>query len=221
MRLLIAEDEADLLRAMVAILSHQGYDISTAANGLEAVKKAEHETYDCMVFDIMMPKMDGIEALKKIRETGDLTPVIMLTAKAEIDDRVEGLDAGADDYLTKPFAIKELLARIRSLTRRNTSFHPSKLTFGTLQLDTEHQELSAHNSISLSGKETKLMEYLMLNPGKDLSTENIYSRIWKDQEEAEDIVWVYISFLRQKLKAVGTDIVIEGEKGSSFLLKEK
>ena len=221
MRLLIAEDEADLLRAMVAILSHQGYDISTAANGLEAVEKAEHETYDCMVFDIMMPKMDGIEALKKIRETGDLTPVIMLTAKAEIDDRVEGLDAGADDYLTKPFAIKELLARIRSLTRRNTSFHPTKLTFGTLQLNTEHQELSAHNSISLSRKEAKLMEYLMLNPGKDLSAGNIYSRIWKDEEETEDIVWVYISFLRQKLKAVGTDIVIEGEKGGSFLLKEQ
>ena len=124
MRLLIAEDEQELLRPISAILTRQGYEVTTAADGLEALEKATEGTYDCMIFDIMMPRMDGIEALKKIRETGDLTPVIMLTAKAEVDDRVEGLDAGADDYLTKPFAVKELLARIRSMARRNTAFHP-------------------------------------------------------------------------------------------------
>ena len=220
MRILIADDEVELLRPIVTILTHQGYDVTTAADGLEAVEKAAEGTYDCMVFDIMMPKMDGIEALKRIRATGNLTPVIMLTAKAEVDDRVEGLDAGADDYLTKPFAIKELLARIRSMTRRNTSFHPSKLRFGSLHLDTERQELSAHNSIRLARKEAKLMEYLMQNPGKELSTQDIYMRVWKDEDENMDIVWVYISFLRQKLRAVGTDIMIAGESGGSFMLKK-
>lgn len=221
MRLLIAEDEVDLLRAMVTILTHQGYEVTTAADGLEALEKAMEGTYDCMVFDIMMPRMDGIEALKRIRQTGNLTPVIMLTAKAEVDDRVEGLDAGADDYLTKPFAIKELLARIRSMTRRNTAFHPSKLSFGTVQLDTELQELSAHNSIRLARKEAKLMEYLMQNPGKELSTEDIHMRVWKDEDESKDIVWVYISYLRQKLIAVKADIVIKGEKSGNFMLVKK
>jgi DNA-binding response OmpR family regulator len=221
MRLLIAEDEQELLRPISAILTRQGYEVTTAADGLEALEKATEGTYDCMIFDIMMPRMDGIEALKKIRETGDLTPVIMLTAKAEVDDRVEGLDAGADDYLTKPFAVKELLARIRSMTRRNTAFHPSKQSFGTLQLDTEHQEMSDRNSIRLSRKETRLLEYLMQNPGKKLSTDDIHMRVWKDEDESRDIVWVYISFLRQKFLAVGTDIVIEGENGGSFILKEE
>ncbi len=218
-KILIAEDEAELARAVTAILNHQGYEVVTAKDGLEAVERAAEDTFDCMVFDIMMPRMDGIEALKRIRETGDMTPVIMLTAKAEVDDRVEGLDAGADDYLTKPFAMKELLARIRSMTRRNSAFTPAKLSMGTVELDMEGQELIAHNSIRLSKKETRLMEYLMQNPGKSLTTDQIYARVWKeDENESKDIVWVYISYLREKLLAVKADLVIQGESGASFQL---
>lgn len=221
MRILIAEDEAELSRAVSAVLAHQGYEVIAAADGAEAVEKASDGTFDCMVFDIMMPRMDGIEALKRIRSTGDMTPVIMLTAKAEVDDRVDGLDAGADDYLTKPFSMKELLARIRSMTRRSTAFTPTKLSFGSVKLDTEIQELSSHNSIRLARKEAKLMEYLMLNPGKALSTEDIFARIWKDEEETTEIVWVYISYLRQKLLAVRADLEIAGEYGGSFVLVHK
>lgn len=129
-----------------------------------------------MIFDIMMPVKDGITALKELREAGDVTPVIMLTAKSEVDDRITGLDSGADDYLTKPFAIGELLARIRSLTRRNKDFTPTILSTGSTSLDTEEQELSAHNSIRLSGKETKLMKLFMLNENKELSTSYLFQK---------------------------------------------
>jgi len=218
MRLLIAEDEAQLARAVTAVLEHQGYEVVCAADGLEAVEMAAGCTFDCMIFDIMMPRMDGIETLKMIRETGNLTPVIMLTAKAEIDDRVEGLDAGADDYLTKPFSMKELLARIRSMTRRNTVFHPVELTVGSVKLDTENQELISRNSIRLAKKEARLMEYLMQNPDKALSTDDIFLRVW-NREGSQDIVWVYISYLRQKLLAIKADLEIIGERGDSFILR--
>ena len=222
MRLLIAEDEAELSRAISAVLVHQGYEVEVANDGVEAVEKAASAAFDCMIFDIMMPRLDGIGALKEVRSTGNMTPVIMLTAKAEVDDRVEGLDAGADDYLTKPFSMKELMARIRSMTRRNTEFTPTKLTLGSVQLDTEILELSCHNSISLAAKEAKLMEYMLLNPGKPLRTEDIFAKVWKDEEGAAmDIVWVYISYLRQKLLAVKADIEIKGECGGSFVLTYK
>ncbi|MBQ9156555.1 MAG: response regulator transcription factor [Eubacterium sp.] len=222
LRILIAEDEKDLARAVSAVLTHQGYQVVTAADGQEAVDLAMSGAYDCMIFDIMMPRMDGIEALRRIRDGGDMTPVIILTAKAEVDDRVEGLDAGADDYLTKPFSMKELMARIRSMTRRNTSYTPTRLSVGSVRLDTEIQELSSHNSIRLARKETLLMEYLMLNQGKALSTEDIFTRVWKDEKDVgQDIVWVYISYLRQKLIAVRADLEIQGENGGSFLLQPK
>lgn len=219
LKILIAEDEPDLVRAVTAILTHQGYEVTAAANGLEAVEKAAAHTYDCMIMDIMMPEMDGIEALKRIRDSGDMTPVIMLTAKAEVDDRVVGLDAGADDYLTKPFSMKELLARIRSMTRRNTSFQPARLRLGSVSLDTEISELSAGNSIRLSSKETRLMEYLMRNPGKYHTTEILFERIWRGEGENPDIVWIYISYLRQKLKAINGDVEIVGEAGGSFMIR--
>ena len=224
MKILIAEDEKDMSKAICAILNHQGYETDVAFDGLKALELAQSNTYDCMVFDIMMPKMDGLEALKRIRAGGDMTPVIMLTAKAQVDDRVEGLDAGADDYLTKPFAMKELIARIKSLTRRNTSYNPSRITLGSVSLDTETQEMSAGNSISMAKKETRLMEMLMRNPGKKFSTSEIYDRIWNEEEdrmenqESEELVWLYISYLRRKLIAINADLNIEGEKGSRFCL---
>lgn len=174
-----------------------------------------------MVFDIMMPKMDGIELLKRIRQSGNYTPVIMLTAKSEIDDRITGLDAGADDYLTKPFAMGELLARLRSMTRRSTSYTPTKLHVGSVTLDTEEQEMRSENSIRLAGKEARLMEYLMQNAGKSLSTEELFRHIWGKDENAETkIVWMYISFLRNKLRAINADLVIEGEQNGSFALHQ-
>ena len=170
MRLLLAEDEKEMSAALSAILTHSGYDVDAVYDGQAAVEKALSQSYDCMIFDIMMPKKDGVQALKEIRDKGNMTPVIMLTAKAEIDDRITGLDAGADDYLTKPFAMGELLARMRSLTRRSTSYAPSKLTVGNVELDVEEQELACRNSIRLANKETKLMKFFMANAGKTLST---------------------------------------------------
>ncbi len=221
MKVLLAEDEEELSRALVAVLKHEKIETDAVFNGKQALEKAASSTYDCIIFDVMMPVMDGITALKELRSRGDLTPVIMLTAKSEIDDRVEGLDAGADDYLTKPFAMKELLARLRSMTRRKDSFTPTTLSLGSVTLDTEEQELSAKNAIRLANKETRLMEYLMLNAGKELSTENVFTHVWKDDKEADvEIVWVYISYLRQKLMSINADIGIEGDKGGSFVLKQ-
>lgn len=167
----------------------------------------------------MMPKMTGVEALKILRQNGDVTPIIMLTAKTEIDDRINSLDAGADDYLMKPFSMGELLARIRSIIRRNSSFSPSILSVASVKLDIEEQTLSCKNSIGLNGKETKLMKLFMLNENKYLSTKDLFSHIWVEEKEVnEEIVWIYISYLRQKLESVNADIQILGEKGESFVL---
>lgn len=222
MKLLLAEDEKAMSMALVAVLEHSGYEVDAVYDGMAAVEKGRNNTYDCMIFDIMMPKLDGIGALKELRSSGDTTPVIMLTAKAEVDDRITGLDAGADDYLTKPFAMAELLARIRSMTRRSTTFTPSKLAVGHVELDVEEQELSCKNAIRLANKETKLMKFFMLNMGKSLSTEAIFSHVWKDEEDVtEDIVWIYVSYLREKLTAIQADIQILGEKNGTFLLQAK
>lgn len=219
MRLLLAEDEKDMADVLLAIFKHQGFEADWAENGAVAVDLAQKNNYDCMILDIMMPVKDGITALKEIREAGDVTPVIMLTAKSEVDDRITGLDSGADDYLTKPFAIGELLARVRSLTRRNKDFTPTTLSAGSTSLDTEEQELSAHNSIRLSGKETKLMKLFMLNENKDLSTSYLFQKIWSGEEGVdESVVWIYISYLREKLSAINSDLSIYGEEGKSFRL---
>lgn len=219
MKLLLAEDEKAMADAVKAVLTHFGYDVDTARDGAEALAKAENAVYDCMIFDIMMPRMTGLEALSRLRERGDVTPVILLTAKAEVDDRIGGLDAGADDYLTKPFAMGELLARVRSLTRRAGAFTPKKLCLGHVALDVEEQELSCQSAIRLGSKETKLMKLLMQNEGKALSTEDIFRHVWEDESDVTaDIVWMYISFLREKLEAVHGDISITGHKGGAFTL---
>ena len=219
MRILLAEDEVELSRALSAVLAHQGYETDAVYDGQAAVEKAEENSYDCMIFDIMMPVMDGLAAVREIRRQGNTTPVIMLTARTEIDDRVGGLDAGADDYLTKPFAMKELLARIRSMTRRKNSFSGTKLTVEGVTLDLDSQELSAVHSIRLSGRELQLMELFMRSPGRELTTEEVFARIWKeDPEEDPEIVWLYISYLRKKLGAIKAGITIKGEKGGSFTL---
>lgn len=219
MRILIAEDEQELSRAEATILKLNGYDVDVAADGEEAVEHAKATSYDVIVLDVMMPRMNGIEALRTIRGMGVTTPIIMLTAKAEVDDRIAGLDSGADDYLTKPFAMKELLARIRSQARRATSFTPTRLSFAGLHLDVSEQQISSESTMRLSARETKLLEYLMLNPGKELSTQAIFEHVWADDPQAtSELVYVYVSYLRSKLKAVSDDVEIAGERDGSYRL---
>ena len=221
MKILLAEDEKDMSAALVVILTHSGYEVDPVYDGEAAVQMAQRHSYDCMVFDIMMPKLDGVQALQQIRDGGDVTPVIMLTAKSEVADRINGLDAGADDYLTKPFAMAELLARLRAMTRRSTAFTPQKLQTGSVSLDVAEQELCSTNAVRLSAKETKLMQLLMLNADKDLTTGEILSRVWPDEEEDEKIVWIYISYLKEKLAAIDADVTITGGEGGPFRLVQE
>lgn len=219
MKILVAEDEPQLLRVLTVAMEHAGYDVDPVDNGLKAVEHAKENSYDVIMLDIMMPVMDGITALKKIRESGDKTYILMLTAKAEVDDRVTGLDSGADDYLTKPFSLKELLARLRSKERREDDFTPNKLELGDITLNVSKQELVSHNSIRLSGTETQLMNYFLLNQNKELSTEELLNHVWKNDIDANaDVVWIYISYLRQKLQSIQSSVRIEGDKGDSYKL---
>ncbi len=219
MKLLLAEDERELSRAVCAVLQHFGYETDAAYDGEEAAALAGRNSYDCILLDIMMPKKDGIAVLQELRQSGNVTPVILLTAKSQVEDRVDGLDAGADDYLTKPFAVKELVARVNSLLRRAGSYTPTRLALGNVQLNTEEQELSAVNSVRLSRKEAQLMQLFLLNQGKYFTTGDLYERIWHDEPEgSSELVWVYISYLRQKLSAIAADLQIEGEKDGSFRL---
>ena len=221
MNILLAEDEKQLSRALVTAMQATGYHVDPAYNGQEAVDLAGQRAYDVIILDIMMPKLNGIEALKQLRQTGNKTYVIMLTAMAEIDDKVTGLDAGADDYLTKPFSLKELLARLRSLERRCEDYQEDVLNFADITLDNDEQRLESHNSISLSGKETKLLAYLMKNPGKAIESSILLDQGWdKDDEADETDLWIYISYLRQKLQAVNAHVTIVGEKGGPFTLSQ-
>ncbi|RSI16392.1 response regulator transcription factor [Streptococcus sanguinis] len=221
MKILLAEDEQQLSRVLETAMTHEGYQVDTAFDGQEAVDLAKINAYDLMILDIMMPVKTGIEALKEIRQTGNTTHVIMLTAMSEVDDKVTGLDAGADDYLTKPFSLKELLARLRSMSRRVATFTPNLLQIGQTSLNVGEHELISSNSIRLAGKESRMMEFLMLNAQKSLSTQEIFRHVWsKDEDEDldEGFVWIYISYLRQKLKAIHADLAILGEEGGSFTL---
>mgnify|MGYP003087953682 FL=1 len=222
MRILLAEDEEALSKAYAQVLIMQGYEVEPVYDGKAALEAANSGTYDLMIFDVMMPKMSGLEVLKALREAGNTTYVIMLTAMSELDDKVEGLELGADEYLTKPIPLKELAARVRSLERRiDTNYNENVLTFGSVKLNVSQQELSAKNSIILAGKETKLMEVLMLNKNKKLSTEYIYNHVWsKDDDSDTGYVWIYISYLKQKLKAINANVDILGEENREFELVE-
>ena len=222
MRILLAEDELALSKAYAQVLIMQGYEVEQVYDGKEALEAANSGTYDLMIFDVMMPKMSGLEVLKALRDAGNTTYVIMLTAMSELDDKVEGLELGADEYLTKPIPLKELAARVRSLERRiDTNYNENVLTFGSVKLNVSQQELSAKNSIILAGKETKLMEVLMLNKNKKLSTEYIYNHVWsKDDDSDTGYVWIYILYLKQKLKAINANVDILGEENREFELVE-
>lgn len=221
MRILLAEDEEQLSRVLKMAMTTTGYTVDTAANGQEAVELAQHNAYDVMIFDIMMPVKNGIDALKELRAGGNHTYTIMLTAMAETDDKVNGLDAGADDYITKPFSLKELLARLRSLERRQDNYSQSIYSLGNTTVNTSEQNLSSSNSISLSKIETQLLVFLISNANKELTTEEILNSTWGQQAQisAADL-WIYVCYLRQKLLAVKSSLQITGEQGGPFQLIE-
>lgn len=222
MKLLLAEDEVDLSAAIKQILEIGGYAVDAVYNGDDALYYAENGSYDGVILDVMMPGLDGITVVKKLREHGYGVPVLILTARAEIDDKVLGLDSGADDYLTKPFAAKELLARVRALTRRKAETL-SAVTFGGVTLDPETCELrAAGGSARLTNKEYRLMEYLIRNHNAVLSTERIFGQVWDSEAEAElSVVWVFISALRKKLKNIGAGCEIVAARGVGYRLEEK
>lgn len=217
-RLLLAEDTHDLNRALTTILEHENYEVVSVYDGEEALARISHENFDGVVLDIMMPKKDGLQVLSEMRAKGNYTPVLLLTAKAEIDDRVVGLDAGADDYLTKPFAMKELLARVRSMTRRHDEYGNKPIAFGDIVLNAQTFELSASNAVRLSVKEFELMQVLVSHADRPLTVDYLLGRIWRQEPEAEeDTVRLYVSYLRGKLKWVGSHVTIQ-KRGDGFCL---
>ena len=223
MRLLLAEDEEDLSKALIAVLKHNNYSVDAVYNGQDALDYLETENYDGAILDIMMPKMDGLTVLKKIREAGNSVPVILLTAKAEIDDRVAGLDCGADDYLTKPFSMKELLARIRAMTRRKAETTDSVLSFEDISLDRSTYVLSCGNdAVRLASKEYQMLEMLMSNPKQIISVDQFMDRIWGFDSDTElNVVWVNISYLRKKLSSLNSCVSIKATRGLGYSLEGK
>ena len=222
MRLIFAEDEKSLSRAITAILKKNHYEVDAVYDGEEALAYLECGTYDGAILDIMMPKKDGLTVLKEIRRQGINTPVLMLTAKAEIDDRVLGLDSGANDYLTKPFAAPELLARIRAMTRTQMTQNTSSLSFGNLSLNQTSFELSSPSgSYQLTNKEFQLLELLMANPGQVISSDRLFEKIWGYESDADpSVIWVYISYLRKKLTALNASVRIRAIRNAGYRLEE-
>ena len=220
MRLLLAEDERTLSDALVTILSHSNYSVDAVYNGQDALDYLEVGNYDCAVLDVMMPKMDGITVLKNIRAKGISIPVLLLTAKSEVDDRVDGLDSGADDYMTKPFSTKELLARIRAMTRRQPELTNNLLTCGNISLDRGDFSLTGPSgNMRLANKEFQMLEMMMMNPGQAIATERFLEKIWGYESESEiNVVWVNISGLRKKIAAVGGNVAIKAARGIGYLL---
>lgn len=222
MRLLLAEDEPELSHALVTVLKHNNYSVDAVFNGQDALDYLETGIYDGAILDIMMPKLDGITVLKKVRSSGSHIPILMLTAKAEVDDKVLGLDSGADDYLTKPFSMKELLARIRSMTRRQADASDSVLQFGNISLNRSTYQLSGPGgSLRLGGKEFQMLEMLMVNPGQIISADQFMDKIWGFDSDAENnVVWVYLSYLRKKLTALDADVTIKATRGVGYSLEK-
>lgn len=222
MRLLLAEDELALSKALVTILERNNYAVDPVYDGQTALEYAQSGNYDGMVLDIMMPRMDGITVLSKLRSGGNQMPILLLTAKAEVDDKVQGLDAGANDYLTKPFHVQELLARIRAMTRPQTAQTNARLQVGNITLDRATFELSSPaGSFRLSNKEFQMLELLMSNPRNLISTERFMEKIWGYDSRAElNVVWVYVSYLRKKLSALQANVQIKATRNAGYTLED-
>lgn len=223
MKLLYAEDERPMSEAVVDILTFHKYSVDAVYDGEEALAYIKAEHYDGIILDIMMPKINGVDLLKKIRAMGINTPVMLLTAKSEIEDKIAGLDAGADDYLAKPFAMGELLARVRAMLRRREEFTPDILTLGNVSLNTATYELSTPGKkYALPKIEYQIMELLMINKGQYLSTDDLMTKVWGYESDTEiGIVWVYISYLRKKLSAMDADIEIAAKRNIGYKLQLK
>ena len=221
MKLLYAEDEISMSEAIVDILEYHNYTVDAVYDGDAALEYARSEQYDGIILDIMMPYRSGLEVLKMLRREGRRTPVLLLTARSEVEDRITGFDSGADDYLPKPFDMGELLARVRAMLRRKEDYTPSVLTFGNISLDSRSFELKGkEGSVFLPKLEYQLMELLMLNKGIYLSTEDILVKVWGYDTDVEiGIVWVYISYLRKKLAELNADIVIKAKRNIGYTLE--
>lgn len=221
MRILIAEDEKALAKAIVKILEKNNYSADAVYNGEDALEYLNSGNYDAAIFDVMMPKMDGITALKKLRTSGNQLPVLILSAKSQIEDKVQGLDSGADYYLTKPFNTQELLATIRAITRSQTEVD-TKLKIGNISLDRATFELSSPaGSFRLANKEFQMLEIFMTNPHHIISADRFMEKIWGFDSEAEiNVVWVYVSYLRKKLQALNADIHIKATRNVGYSLEE-
>lgn len=220
MRILLAEDEVSLSRALVAILTGNNYSVDAVYDGDEAESYIMSGDYDCAILDVMMPGQDGFEVLRKIRAKGSSIPVMMLTAKSQIDDKVEGLDLGANDYLTKPFDSKELLARLRAITR-NSNSSDNILRYGNITLNRNNFELSSEtDSVTLASKEYQILEYLMLNPGILISSERFMDKIWGlDYDGDNSILFTNFSYLRRKLTKIGANVRIKATRNAGYTLE--
>lgn len=222
MRILLAEDERSLSRAIIALLEKHNYSADAVYDGQEALDYLEAENYDAVILDIMMPRLDGLSVLRTLRERGSQIPVLLLTAKSEVEDKVTGLDSGANDYLTKPFATAELLARIRAMTRTQAAQTDSKMSFGNITLDQTTYELSSPSgSFRLANKEYQMMELLLRNPRQLIPSERFLEKIWGYDSDVElNVVWVYISYLRKKLTALQADIQIKATRNAGYSLEK-
>ena len=223
MRLLLADDEKELTDALSMILNYNKFITDCVYNGQDALDYAMSGEYDGIILDVMMPKLDGVEVLRRLRQAGITTPVLMLTAKSQLRDKVEGLDAGADDYLPKPFETEELLARIRAMARRGSAvFTPDTLIFGDLSLDRKSFELKCGGeSVRLANKEFQMMELMMTNPKVVISTERFMDRVWGFDSDSEmNVVWAYVSYLRKKLQTLGSRVELTALRGRGYMLED-
>lgn len=221
MRILLAEDEKALSNALVTIFKHNNYSVDAAYDGEQAEELLSADIYDVAVLDVMMPKKDGISVLRDIRRSGSTVPVIILTAKSQTEDKILGLDAGADDYLTKPFVASELLARIRAVTRRRAEAVDVNVTFGDLTLNRSSYEVSANGTAAKLGrKEFQMLEMLMIKKGRVISSERFMEKIWGYEAEAETgVVWVYLSALRKKLASISSKVKIKSNRNLGYFLE--
>ena len=222
MRLLLAEDEEAMSEAVADILEYHKYQVDTVFDGNEALDYIHAAEYDGIILDIMMPGRSGLEVLRQIRSEGCRTPVLLLTAKSEIEDRIEGLDLGADDYLAKPFHMGELLARIRAMLRRREDYTPDIRSFGDVTLNPRTSELRCGDkSVELSRLECRMMDTLMLNHGIYLSSEDLLEKVWGYESDADvGSVWVYISYLRKQLAKVGSSVAVKAKRGTGYMLQQ-
>lgn len=222
MRILVADDEPEMTMVLEALLQREHYSVDIVDNGQDALDYALTGNYDCLILDIMMPKLDGIQVVQALRVRNIPTPALLLTAKSQVEDRVAGLDSGADDYLPKPFDNRELVARVRALSRRSERYTPSILALGNTALDCTSFELKCGQAcVRLGNKEFQVLELLMRQQGRLISTEQFMEQIWGYDSDAEiNVVWAYISYLRRKLASVGSNVRISARRGQGYLLEE-